>query len=211
MKYLVLDTETTGLGAKDEVIQFTGILLNEEFKLSKLYNWYCESCAKISDGAYKTHGIDAKKLHQLSEGHSFEDNWYTMENLLNLPDITFIGWNISFDIRLINQTLAGSGLNTYDFGEARQSLRKIHGHNNLDLMQFIAKNQYGRARVKLAVAAEDAFTKNKDGVGIVDADSLFERFAKATKNDPSVAYHNSLYDTFITMLLFTRNVNKLFI
>ena len=104
MKYLIMDTETTGLGSRDEVIQFSGILVNEEFKMSKLYNWYCETSVPITKEAAATHGLNANLLHVLSHGYTFEDNWLTMEELLNTPDITFIGWNVSFDIRLINQT-----------------------------------------------------------------------------------------------------------
>ena len=211
MKYLIMDTETTGLGSRDEVIQFSGILVNEEFKMSKLYNWYCETSVPITKEAAATHGLNANLLHVLSHGYTFEDNWLTMEELLNTPDITFIGWNVSFDIRLINQTLALNGLNTFDFGTKRKSLKYSNNRNVFDLMHFVAESMYGRARVALATATADTFVKNKDNRGIIDVDEKFKIFAKATKNDPELSYHNSLYDTFVTYLLFMRNLHKLFV
>ncbi len=40
MQYIVFDTETTGLSASDEVVQFAGLLLNEKLDLVKIINFY---------------------------------------------------------------------------------------------------------------------------------------------------------------------------
>ena len=42
MRSFIFDTETTGLGPRDEVVQFSGILLNDDdhYKIESVLNFY---------------------------------------------------------------------------------------------------------------------------------------------------------------------------
>lgn len=155
MKYLIFDTETTGLHSQDEVIQFSGLILDNNLKLKRGYNWYCDTPHEINKDAAAVHGITKKMLHDLSGGKVFEDRWFTMLNGIDMTEgITFVGWNVDFDKRLINQTLNNNGLDEFDFGRKVTTLRNSPDVYFFDLMKAVANLMVGRDRLKLEQASK---------------------------------------------------------
>ncbi len=95
---VILDTETTGTGIDDEVIELAIIdadtgatLFNERFKPNKV----------ISDEAYNIHGITNGSLVGKPQ---FRKHFDKIANILTSNNI--IGWNVFFDELLIKQTIA---------------------------------------------------------------------------------------------------------
>ena len=72
MQYVIFDTETTGLGNNDEVIQFSCMYLNENFKLNGIDDFYCMPTAEISAGAMAVHHLTLNKVRKLSGQKFFE-------------------------------------------------------------------------------------------------------------------------------------------
>ena len=118
MKYFLYDVETTGLTRRDEVIQLSGFLLNKDLRKEQIINFYCYTQVETNPEAQKVHGLDKKLLWELSGGKTFEEQIFQYDFLFNEEDITFVGYNISFDNRMVNQTLKNNG---YNAGSASES------------------------------------------------------------------------------------------
>lgn len=199
MKYIVFDVETTGLNKADEVIQFSAIVMNESFKSERAINFYCETQAPISAEAYNVHHLSKEKLHTLSEQMVFEDNWLKLIESLHGEQIVWIDWSVGgFDERIVNQTLTNNGLEDYfhfqrfaNIGECKKNFL-----STFDLMKVVS-NKMGKARMKLGDAAKTLpYSKSQ-------IDFAYDKLANQFNNiDESMRYHNSLYDTFVTWLLF---------
>lgn len=93
---LILDTETTGIGDDDEIIELAiirtdngEVLFNQRFKPTKT----------ISDEAFAIHGISDDELVDKPRYAAYAPK---LQGLL--AGKTVIGWNIDFDIRLLRQT-----------------------------------------------------------------------------------------------------------
>lgn len=203
MKYLIFDTETTGLHSQDEVIQFSGLILDNNLKLKRGYNWYCDTQHEINKDAAAVHGITKKMLHNLSGGKVFEDHWFTMLNGIDMTEgITFIGWNVDFDKRLINQTLNNNGLDEFDFGRKVTTLRNSPDVYSFDLMKAVANLMVGRDRLKLEQASK---------MISMDEATLKKRYSRLASKFTNVAekdFHNALYDTYVTYEIFSEFAMK---
>ena len=203
MKYLIFDTETTGLHSQDEVIQFSGLILDNNLKLKRGYNWYCDTPHEINKDAAAVHGITKKMLHDLSGGKVFEDRWFTMLNGIDMTEgITFVGWNVDFDKRLINQTLNNNGLDEFDFGRKVTTLRNSPDVYFFDLMKAVANLMVGRDRLKLEQASKmismDEATLKK----------RYSRLASKFTNAAEKDIHNALYYTNVTYEIFSEFAMK---
>lgn len=203
MKYLIFDTETTGLHSQDEVIQFSGLILDNNLKLKRGYNWYCDTQHEINKDAAAVHGITKKMLHDLSGGKVFEDHWFTMLNGIDMTEgITFIGWNVDFDKRLINQTLNNNGLDEFDFGRKVTTLRNSPDVYSFDLMKAVANLMVGRDRLKLEQALK---------MISMDETTLKKRYSRLASKFTNVVekdFHNALYDTYVTYEIFSEFAMK---
>lgn len=203
MKYLIFDTETTGLHSQDEVIQFSGLILDNNLKLKRGYNWYCDTPHEINKDAAAVHGITKKMLHDLSGGKVFEDRWFTMLNGIDMTEgITFVGWNVDFDKRLINQTLNNNGLDEFDFGRKVTTLRNSPDVYFFDLMKAVANLMVGRDRLKLEQASK---------MISMDEVTLKKRYSRLASKFTNVAekdFYNALYDTYVTYEIFSEFAMK---
>lgn len=225
MRSFIFDTETTGLGARDEVVQFSGILLNDDnnYKIESVVNFYCETDVPSSEGAIAVHHLDQKTLHDLSGGKTFEEQFTkVLEFLGQFPDLTYVAYNYSFDQRMCRQTMVNN--NAKDPGlPAKEAVLKgsgIHAFCCMDMCT--ACIGHGR-KMKTADAAKhpdvlrDVYNnygirKTLEGKGIrVDdaaqmswvVDKLYGVVAKmATGMIPAAQLHNSLYDAYLTMLVY---------
>lgn len=198
MNYLVFDTETTGLSNSDEVIQFSGLLLNEQLKLKKLVNFYCYTAIPINPKASSVNRLTPKKLLKYSGGRTFEDYFLNCQDF-HQPDLTWIGYNVKFDIGKVNGTLTNNGLPAYDFGSGVVRLGSAtEGRHYFDLMNSLAMKNKG-IKQKLSVVAESLHYSQQQ------LDSMYSKFLQLAGHESNLKYHDSLYDSLITWLLLTEN------
>lgn len=219
MKYFLYDTETTGLQNKDEVIQFAGYLLDEKFRKLDIVNFYSYTQVPIHKKAYEAHRIDKKLLWKLSGGRTFEEQIFKYDFIRDENDITFIGYNVQFDNRLVNQTLKNNGYDPIDFGIKTNSLSKETGRYNLDLMRILATLLNHNISMKLNVATRKIRSRSITEINKV-FDVIFENFGipsdlpQGLKDDIEISkFHNALYDSFIywcLLLDYYREINSLF-
>ena len=93
--YLILDTETTGTGASDEVLEL-GIIDME--KRTVYHSLFKPSCS-IGDGAVAVHGIT---MREVEDAPRFSEEWSKIKEILNGKQVLI--YNGDFDLRMLNQT-----------------------------------------------------------------------------------------------------------
>lgn len=200
MKYFVFDTETTGLGQQDEVIQFAGYLLDDNFKFLTLHQFYCDTTVKINERALETHKITHAMLKKFSRDVFFEDYFTELKPVLDTPDIVFVGYNVKFDIRLVNQTLTNQGYNAYDFGKKTTTLRNTKGRYYFDLMAALQNFKFGGKPVKLVNAVNTL-------LNVEHTNTIYDKIANKLPYDSSMRYHSAIYDAFMTSALLQKYGN----
>ena len=195
MKYAVFDVETTGLGSSDEVIQFAAVITNEDFKAVETVNFYCYTQHPISDGAYKTHGIDKGSLYKLSGGKAFEDRIKDYPQLFKEKDLIWVEYSTNrFDQRLINQTLKNNGHPPIEFGSSIARLGKTKGIWSFSLCNALAALKFGGKARKLTQAV--SLLPYPPGA----VDRMYLKYIADNDGIPG-AFHNGEYDAFVTWLL----------
>lgn len=208
MKYFLFDTETTGVYKKDEVIQFAGLLIDENYNLRYVINDYCYTNIPINPEAAKITKLDKSILWNLSEGMPFEKQFKKYDFLFNEPDITFVGWNISFDKRMINQTLTNNGYKPFDFGRKSNNFSNTTGRWYVDLMPGISAiygANGGRSnRLKLSTAAS-----NMKHWTLEELNAKYNYIYNKYGKEYGMKFHNALYDSFLLWALFLENKDKL--
>ena len=103
-RYIILDTETTGTGETDRVIQLGYIVLGE--KEIEVYNEFFSSDIPISFGAMEVHGITPDLLEGKSTCKDSES--YKRLQELNVNDNYIIIHNAPFDLGMLEK----EGFNT---------------------------------------------------------------------------------------------------
>lgn len=93
--YVILDTETTGYGKDDEIIQLSIVDMNGKVLFNELFNPEKEKFYE----ATKVHGL---KKSDLEHAHKWQDKWPIIQEILT--EKTILMHNASFDLRLIEQT-----------------------------------------------------------------------------------------------------------
>lgn len=194
MKYLFWDTETTGLSFSDEVLQIGGVLTDESFQIIDVINFYCDTVCPINPSAAKVNHLTFELVHTLSDGKTFEDNWFPLIEKIG-SDVCWIGWNDSFDRRMVNQTLKKIGLTPYNFGKSIKSLSSASGICNYDLMRGIGDLKYNGRKVKLVNAVSSLLN-----IPFSTIDELYNRNIKRFNIEAGA--HNADYDAFLCYLLF---------
>ncbi len=104
--YLILDTETTGLGDKDIVIQIAVIDLDGNTIIDSLVK--PTKRKTISRDATAIHGI---KMRDLQESPHFADVISDLLPHINMGK-SIIVYNMEFDSRMMNQTLEQDGVDS---------------------------------------------------------------------------------------------------
>ncbi|MCL1989380.1 MAG: 3'-5' exonuclease [Defluviitaleaceae bacterium] len=93
--YLILDTETTGIGNKDEVIELGIINMDGQTVYHSLFKPNCP----IHEKAAAVHGIT---LSEVQDAPQFSEEWHNIKDVLKGKKILI--YNASFDTRMLNQT-----------------------------------------------------------------------------------------------------------
>lgn len=202
MKYIIFDTETTDL--KGEVIQLSYMVVDEKYNIVDFNSFYCDTTAKITQGAFNVHGISHELLEVLSEGKFLED--YLLKDpkkrsiFIDSTGLVFIGYNVKFDIDRLNQSLLPTGKSLTSMIEAT-SLSGLNSSFSYSYDLMKATREYLRVpkNVKLSQAT-NLITKRKNPD--LDVELLYSIY-KDQFNLKSVGghYHDASYDVFCTYLL----------
>ncbi|WP_394862397.1 3'-5' exonuclease [Paraclostridium bifermentans] len=209
MKYFVFDTETTGLYANDEVIQFSGLLFDENKELLDVVNFYCNSSKLIPKEVEAVHGLSNKVLNELSGGLFFEDKIMRYPWLYNPKGIVFIGYNVAFDIKMVNNTLSLAGYERIDFG---QNVPKIPAvirecdrdkNYNICLMKTLKDNLGLKSYAKLEHLANKYVSEKPEDLAKLRK-NIIDYYKLEDNKYNEQGFHDSLFDSIVTVSLFRR-------
>lgn len=207
MRIVVLDTETTGLGDSAEVIQLSSICVDEEFVIKGASNAYCKVTIPVPPDATAIHGITNEVLEELSDNKFIEDHIESLDYLVNPTDTIFVGYNISYDIARINHSLTNAGYEPIDFGTNVNVIpRETNGKNyNICLMRTLKDNIGYRGRwKKLSDVCSNYLEQPMEVVnGIRNVIVNEFKLCPGHGNDN---YHDALFDTLVTLLLFRQYI-----
>lgn len=211
MKFIVIDTETTGINRpstldgrpytpKGEVIQVAALVCDEHLEVEKLISFYCMPTEPIADEARdKAHGIHNSEIKELSSGKFLEDYLYDTYRDIFLPneDIIFVGHNIPFDIRAINNSLLAYSCDELNFGSPIKSISsRRRGNGYIDTMR-LGKEVYNYHK----------FPKLSELVSLTKVNSVINQVYKVIKDSyldeksfirEGVSYHDAAYDVCAT-------------
>ena len=96
-KYILLDTETTGAGEGDRIIQLGYMVLDG--KKVDVYNDMCSSDVPIGYGAMEVHGITPEEI--IGKPKCTETEAFKVLEGLNTPDNVMIIHNAPFDLGML--------------------------------------------------------------------------------------------------------------
>lgn len=101
-KFIIVDTETTGFGKTDQVIQISAINPSGIIMLDAIIR----PSVPIGEESIKVHGIDN---HIVENAVTFPDIYPAIASVIQ-NHTHFVAYNAEFDIRLINQTAVAHSL-----------------------------------------------------------------------------------------------------
>lgn len=202
MMYVIFDTETTDL--RGEVIQLSYMLINDVFEVVDFKSFYCDTNARITQGAFEVHGINEKTLEVLSGGKFLEDYLIGDSKMKSIfidgTGYVFMGYNVKFDIERVNQTLLASGTSMTAMIETKSltGLSEAFSYS-YDIMGVARSFIRSSRNIKLSQATE-VITKvvNPD----LDIECLYEIYKENFNlSSRGGTYHDASYDVFCTYLL----------
>lgn len=203
LKIIVFDTETTGIKDKDQVIQFSYVCLNNQFKIIDMGSFYCNVSIPIPQDAIEVHGISNKRLEVLSKGKFIEDYIPHIPCLANATNTLFVGYNVGFDIKKTNYSLGVEGYNPIDFGTKVTTFpTRLNGRNyHMDLMGTLCSNLgYHKYQKLIEMFRKHGPCKEQDIEKLLD--KLSKQFGIDRNTEQT--YHDALFDTMITASLLIR-------
>lgn len=199
MNYVIFDTETTGLGSKDEVLQFCGVVTNAKLEVRDVINFYCYSQVETSAEAERLHGLTPEFLWRASGGKALEDQVEKyLREVVRMSDVTWVEYSSNgFDRRKINQTLKQNGAATINFGESIAMAGRAQGVYNFSLYNALRCYCFGGKSCKLSQAvATLPYSEEK-------IDSMYVAAMKHFNCMGNGKFHDASYDAFVSWLLFS--------
>lgn len=116
-QYVMLDTETTGLKATDEIIQLAMVNLKGEV----LYQQYFKPSVASSPEAYQVHKISDRFLKTQP---LWQECWDEIESILK--DKTILIQNAAFDIKMFKQTCAKYQLSSAHTFQVKDTMKYFY-------------------------------------------------------------------------------------
>ena len=213
MKFLFLDTETTGLQKDtekflgDEVIQIGGILTDENLVPLKVFDYLCDTTkVSINKTAEKLHGITIQFLRELVRDIYLEEVIRTkLPDVFTEHNLITVGHNVMFDIEMIRQTVRDCKEKPYFGTEVTPPMIPRTGRYYIDTVPyFMRKTPKGAFRQKLSTIAikyKDSFEQFLDNTPADIFDTNYNR-------THHVAMHNALIDSIYCYVIFKDSLWK---
>jgi DNA polymerase III subunit epsilon len=114
--FAIIDTETTGLGEHDQIIQI-GALLNT----GETFQSYVKPTVPVSPRAISIHGISEDYLRCAPP---FDEIFLSLWRFLGIERREILIYNADFDLRMIKQSLKSSKINI-DFPQSERKKCKL--------------------------------------------------------------------------------------
>lgn len=187
-KYILLDTETTGAGEEDRIIQLGFLILDG--KNVEVYNDLCSAPLPIGYGAMEVHGITPDMIE--GKPPCIETSAYKTLCELNTPDNVLIIHNAPFDLGMLSKESFTSKMRLID---TLRCARHLFDDEEAHRLQYF-RYRFGLYKIEQAEAdALGIVVKAHDAIGDVLVLKLFltelrkrlqERFQGANPIDKMV-------------------------
>lgn len=136
IKYIIFDTETTGLTKKDRIIQIGAMVLDNHKNIT-IYDELCSTDVKINFQAMKVHGITEEMIRNKKKFQY--TNFYRDVIKLNSSKNYIIAHNINYDIRMLEKENFTNKMQQIDtLACARHFFPKVDSHK-LQSLRFSLK------------------------------------------------------------------------
>lgn len=115
--FLVWDTETSGIGTDAVVVQLAWAICSLEGKVLRRYDrlWKLPPRRTISWGAFKVHGISARKVAATGRTAAHEVRAFVaLVRAMRKRRLRVVAHNASFDVRMLKQTARAHGVDDVD-------------------------------------------------------------------------------------------------
>jgi DNA polymerase III epsilon subunit-like protein len=99
-KYILFDTETTGIKEEDRIIQIGAMIVNSKGKV-EVFDELCKAILPITLESMAVHGITPELIEK--KGKFTETNFYKILQTLNTQDNYLIAHNITFDLEMLKK------------------------------------------------------------------------------------------------------------
>lgn len=198
-KYVLLDTETTGAGENDRIIQLGYIVLDG--KKVEVYNDLCSSEVPIGYGAMEVHGITPDQI--VGKPACSETSAFRTLCELNTPENVLIIHNAPFDLGMLAKENFTSKMRLID---TLRCAKHLFDEEEAHRLQFF---RYRLELYKLEQAEADALgivVKAHDAIGDVLVLKLFltELRKKLTERFGNVNPIDKMVELTQTPVLITR-------
>lgn len=194
MKYFVFDTETTGIDKyRSDILSLGGHLFEIDEEHNHPFNYkpvlmYFKTDDEVPSEASKVNGLTRHKLDTLSNGMYFEDYAADLKEFFE-PDIIPVAYNREYDLTIVRSNCE------------RRNVEKPRWTDSIELMDKIKPyiNTGASGRVKLMNAFYQVFIKT----GVYTEEAVEEHYKRICGDLIAESrFHDALYDSFISMLLF---------
>ncbi|PIE74258.1 MAG: DNA polymerase III subunit epsilon [Deltaproteobacteria bacterium] len=152
MKYILLDTETTGTQDEDRICQLSFIVKSSEERL--VYDEYCDPQRPLSVDAMSVNHITPQMLEgkpQCTQTKAFQ----TL-NALNTPQNVMIGHNIGFDLVMLEKEGFKNQMKLIDTFRCMRHLRPDLPSHALQKLQYQLKLYESPLMQALDICAHNA-------------------------------------------------------
>ena len=203
MRYIIMDTEASGLNtATCEIYSFGAFMIDTfengvlDFNSLKAVHEFFNTDVEVPAAASNVNGLTRAILEERSNGLFFEEKYQSIADYIYAPDAIVVGYNVDFDKEMVRNNLL------------RYGLKAPIWKGSMDVMQIqrdtvLAGTGYnGKKFIKL-VKASDLVLRQRCGLSNEKLEKLFALFVNhaGLGNDYS-HYHSALWDAFITMMIF---------
>ena len=187
MKYFIFDTETTGTGKFDEVVELGGIWLDEQFKICDVFHKYWLPLKLFDPKAASVNGLSMKLLSEKTSRFIEQDIYKISQD-----NVCYIEWSsLGFDKKMINQTLSLHGYDQIDFGRDTKSIKALR-RQHIIVQDIITNGVCGGQPGRLRDIAERVLS--------LDERQMVNSLERKLFNTDG-SYHSASYDALITAII----------